>query len=73
MLQQKTQRPVQFEVTPPTREALEAWIKLAGLKSDSFLFPVGCTADGGVVPPSWSRPSNRTVVDRPLPASDART
>jgi len=37
--QQKTQRPVQFEITPPTREALEAWIKLAGLKSDSFLFP----------------------------------
>ena len=39
MLQQKTQRPVQFEITPPTREALEAWIRLAGLKSDSFLFP----------------------------------
>jgi integrase len=39
VLQQKTQRPVQFEITAPTREALEAWIKLAGLKSDSFLFP----------------------------------
>ena len=30
-LQQKTQRPVQFEITPPTREAVEAWIKQAGL------------------------------------------
>jgi len=39
VLQQKTQRPVQFEITAPTREALEAWIKSAGLKSDSFLFP----------------------------------
>ena len=39
VLQQKTQRPVQFEITPPTREALEAWIRLDGLKSDSFLFP----------------------------------
>ncbi len=38
-LQQKTQRPVQFEITPATREAVEAWIKQAGLKSDSFLFP----------------------------------
>ena len=38
-LQQKTQRPVQFEITPPTREALEAWIKHAGLKSDRYLFP----------------------------------
>jgi len=40
VLQQKTQRPVQFQITPPTREALEAWIKAAGLKSDGFLFPV---------------------------------
>ena len=39
VLQQKTQRPVQLVITAPTREALEAWIKSAGLKSDSFLFP----------------------------------
>jgi len=26
VLQQKTQRPVQFEIMPPTREALEDWI-----------------------------------------------
>lgn len=39
VLQQKTQRRVQFEITAPTREALDAWIKSAGLKSDSFLFP----------------------------------
>jgi site-specific recombinase XerC len=37
--QQKTQRPVQFEITPSTREAVEAWIKLAALKADDFLFP----------------------------------
>jgi len=37
--QKKAQRPVQFEITPPTREALEAWVKVSGLKSDSFLFP----------------------------------
>jgi integrase len=39
VLQQKTQRPVQFEITAATREALQSWIKRAGLKSDSFLFP----------------------------------
>jgi hypothetical protein len=39
VLQQKTQHPVQFEITPPTREAVEAWIKHASLKSDDFLFP----------------------------------
>lgn len=39
VLQQKTQRPVQFEITAQTREALETWIKRAGLKSESFLSP----------------------------------
>ena len=39
VLQQKTHRPVQFEITAATREALETWIKSAGLRSDSFLFP----------------------------------
>jgi len=40
VLQQKTQRPVQFEITaPPTREAVETWIKAAVLKSENYLFP----------------------------------
>jgi len=39
VLQQKTQRPVQFEITAPTRGALQSWIKRAGLKSENFLFP----------------------------------
>src|SRR6476659_10441488 len=33
VLQQKTQRPVQFEISPATREAVEAWIRKAGLRS----------------------------------------
>ncbi len=39
VMQRKTQRPVQFEITQATRDALQAWIKLAGLKSEDFLFP----------------------------------
>lgn len=39
VMQQKTQRPVQFEITSATRDALQAWIKLAALRSDDFLFP----------------------------------
>jgi len=39
VLQQKTQRPVQFEITPATREAVEVWIKSAALRSDDYLFP----------------------------------
>jgi integrase len=39
VLQQKTQHPVQFEITPSTREAVEAWIKSAALRADDYLFP----------------------------------
>ena len=39
VVQQKTQRPVQFELTEPTRTAVAAWIAKAGLKPEDFLFP----------------------------------
>ena len=39
ILQQKTKRPVQFEITQQTRESLAEWITKAKLKPDDFLFP----------------------------------
>jgi integrase len=39
VVQQKTLRPVQFEITESTRAALTDWITLSGLVSDDFLFP----------------------------------
>lgn len=39
VMQHKTQRPVQFEITVGTREALVKWIKLASLKPEDLLFP----------------------------------
>lgn len=39
VLQQKTQRSVQFEITEPTRLSVSAWIDTAQLRSDDFLFP----------------------------------
>jgi integrase len=39
VVQQKTSRPVQFEITEPTRTALTDWIRLSGLASENFLFP----------------------------------
>ena len=39
VMQQKTPRPVQFEITEPTREAVGAWISHAGLLPDGSLFP----------------------------------
>ena len=39
IMQHKTHRPVQFEITEQTRDSLEAWINQAKLKSDQYLFP----------------------------------
>ena len=49
VMQHKTKRPVQFEITPNTRDALQAWIKLAKLKSEDFLFPSRLHDS----PPTW--------------------
>ena len=39
VVQRKTQRPVQFELTEPTRVAVAAWVTKAALKSEHYLFP----------------------------------
>ena len=40
IIQQKTGRPVPFELTEPTREALALWLSLCGSRSnDDWLFP----------------------------------
>ena len=39
IMQTKTQRPVQFEITAQTREAISDWIQRANLNSSAFLFP----------------------------------
>ena len=38
IMQRKTQRPVQFELTDPTRSAVAAWIEKAKLKPEQCLF-----------------------------------
>jgi integrase len=39
VLQQKTQRPVQFEITEQTRESLTTWISCASRRQEDYLFP----------------------------------
>ena len=39
VLQRKTQRPVQFELTEQTRDAIGAWMANAQLRPEQFLFP----------------------------------
>ena len=39
IIQQKTGRPVPFEITDPARDALIAWLARRGPRSDEWLFP----------------------------------
>ena len=39
VMQQKTQRPVQFEITDQTRESIAAWIRQGGRGPEAYLFP----------------------------------
>lgn len=39
IIQRKTGRPVQFEITEQTRRSVEQWIGIAGLRPPDFLFP----------------------------------
>lgn len=39
VMQRKTQRPVQFEITEATRESIAAWVSCAQLRSTNHLFP----------------------------------
>jgi hypothetical protein len=50
--QRKTHRPVQFEITEPTRESLSNWVREAVLGLDDYLFSSrltgDCRTDGGL-------------------------
>jgi len=39
VIQQKTGRPVPFEITDSTRDALAGWLAIRGRRDDDWLFP----------------------------------
>ncbi len=39
VMQQKTQRPAQFEITEQTRESIAKWMRSSGLRSEDYPFP----------------------------------
>jgi site-specific recombinase XerC len=55
VMQRKTQRPVQFEITEQTRDAVAAWIAVAHLKSEQFLFPSRVSASPHLSTRQYSR------------------
>lgn len=55
VMQQKTKRPVQFEITDQTRAAVAAWIELKALKPGAFLFPSSRGRSGHLSTRQYSR------------------
>jgi integrase len=61
VMQQKTQRPVQFEITELTRQSVGAWISARGLKPTDFLFPSRISASPHVSTRQYARIVHRWV------------
>ena len=61
VVQQKTGRPVPFELTDPTRDALAAWLKKRGLRSGDWLFPSRSHVGDHVTTRQYSRLADEWV------------
>ena len=61
VVQRKTQRPVQFELTEPTRVAVGAWIEKAKLKQEQCLFPSRLSSSPHVSTRQYARIVHRWV------------
>jgi integrase len=61
VMQQKTQRPVQFEITEQTRDSISAWITNAQLKPDQYLFPSRVGASPHLSTRQYSRIVHRWI------------
>ena len=61
IVQQKTQRPVQFELTEPTRSAVGAWLGKAALRPEQYLFPSRLSASPHLSTRQYARMLHRWV------------
>ena len=62
VMQQKTQRPVQFEITEQTRDTVGAWIAQAQIKPDQCLFPSRVRASDHISTRQYERLLKRWVI-----------
>jgi site-specific recombinase XerC len=63
VMQQKTHHPVQFEITPTTRESVESWIRKAKLNSENHLFPSRIHASAHIGTRQYARILHHWVED----------
>ena len=69
VMQHKTQRPVQFELTEQTRESVGAWVAKAQLRSEQCLFPSRLTASTHLSRRQYGRIVDRWVASIGLDAA----
>lgn len=55
VIQQKTGRPVPFEITEPTRDALSAWLAARGRRTDDWLSPRRSRRGGHITTRQYAR------------------
>lgn len=55
IIQQKTGRPVPFEITEPTRDAVAAWLAKRGRRADDWLFPSRSRRGGHITTRQYAR------------------
>jgi len=73
VVQRKTQRPVQFELTEPTRSAAAAWLDKAQLRGDQSLFPSRVASSSHVSTRQYARIVHRWVEAAGLDSSASGT
>lgn len=61
VIQQKTGRPVPFEMTEPNREATAAWLRRRGNRPDDWLFPSRSRPGGHISTRQYARLVDRWV------------
>jgi integrase len=61
VIQQKTGRPVPFEITEPAREALANWLAVRGRRLDDWLFPSRSRQGDHVTTRQYARPVGHWV------------
>lgn len=69
VMQQKTHRAVQFEITPLTRQAVESWLTKANLRSDNYLFPSRVRESPHITTRQYARIVHRWISDIGLDTS----
>lgn len=73
VIQRKTQKPVQFELTEDTRNSLAAWIAKANLKSEQYLFQSRLQNSPHVSTRQYARIVHRWIADIGLDSSNYGT